>query len=121
MAERVWTCQRSVKKIKCGHKNPRRKQLCEKCGKRRPATKKPTHMAVLGTVTYEQCVDKWGEKCGICGAHRNPSGKRLARDHDHHTGELRGLLCTRCNRALPNWMDINWLENAIEYLKQPRI
>jgi hypothetical protein len=39
---------------------------------------------------------KQGFRCAICGD-TNPSGKRLALDHNHDTGKLRGLLCSRCN------------------------
>jgi len=38
--------------------------------------------------------------CAICS--KSPDGrfKRLAVDHDHKTGCVRGLLCSRCNRAI---------------------
>ena len=39
-----------------------------------------------------------GGVCAICG--RPPVGKRLAVDHNHETGAVRGLLCSNCNRAL---------------------
>jgi hypothetical protein len=77
-------------------------------------------MAVLAEMTYDQCVAKWGEQCGVCGAKRAPNGRRLNRDHDHKTGEMRGLLCTRCNRALPDWLDAEWLLAAHKYLERPR-
>lgn len=35
----------------------------------------------------------------MCGLH-NPDGRRLAVDHNHETGQIRGLLCSNCNRAI---------------------
>jgi hypothetical protein len=40
------------------------------------------------------------DKCGVCG--RPPGTRRLDRDHDHRTGEPRGLLCSRHNRMIDN-------------------
>jgi len=37
--------------------------------------------------------------CAICGG-INLSGTELDIDHDHKTGEMRGLLCNRCNQLL---------------------
>lgn len=36
--------------------------------------------------------------CAICGTHS--SDRRLVIDHDHDTGEVRGLLCPQCNSAI---------------------
>lgn len=86
------------------------------CLKTRPKRKEPAHKAVLRT-QYEIWVKEFGEVCGICG--RKPTAtRRLDRDHCHTTGDWRGLLCARCNRALPNWMDAKWLRNAIVYLER---
>jgi hypothetical protein len=103
----VWTCR------KCGQKWPRTSQLCT-CGAKRPAKRRPKHQLVLET-PYEWWVSKFGERCGICGRPPGPN-RRLDRDHDHKTGEARGLLCHRCNRALPDWITTDWLRKAILYL-----
>jgi hypothetical protein len=39
-------------------------------------------------------------------------------DHDHHGMFIRGLLCHRCNRALPAWMTADWLRAAAAYLEK---
>ena len=58
--------------------------------------------------------------CGICG--RLPSPKRrLDIDHDHREMFIRGLLCPRCNRALPTWITPAWLRAAADYLDRGRI
>lgn len=38
--------------------------------------------------------------CNVCKRHEKEFPKRLAVDHDHKTGEIRGLICTYCNRYI---------------------
>jgi hypothetical protein len=117
MTPRVWTCQRVSGGVKCSTVNPRIKKLCTGCGKPRPATKVASHKLVLGEMSYDKWVELFGEKCGICG--RSPSARRrLDRDHDHKSGNARGLLCARCNRALPSWVTVEWLLAAAAYLRK---
>jgi hypothetical protein len=55
-------------------------------------------------VEYDAMFNFQGGKCAACRkpeTARNQFGLlRLAVDHDHTTGKVRGLLCMRCNRAL---------------------
>lgn len=39
-------------------------------------------------------------KCAICGIHQDKLKVKLSVDHDHETGEVRGLLCYKCNTAI---------------------
>jgi hypothetical protein len=59
------------------------------------------------------------DKCRICGTTEAECPKgRLAIDHCHETGELRGLLCSKCNTAIGLLGDnCATLESAITYLK----
>src|SRR5208282_366221 len=55
-------------------------------------------------------------KCAICG---HPLIKANT-DHDHASGEVRGLLCARCNRALGRFGDsLILLLAAVAYLQSP--
>lgn len=58
--------------------------------------------------------ERQGGRCAICG--RKPK-RRLAIDHDHRTGEVRGLLCRDCNLALGLFGDdVRRLLAALAYL-----
>ena len=51
------------------------------------------------TVTlYNKLLKEQGGVCAIC--LRPPKTRRLAFDHNHRTGEPRGLLCWSCNYDL---------------------
>ena len=57
--------------------------------------------------------------CKVCSIHQSKLKRPLAVDHNHNTGEVRGLLCDRCNRALGLFGDSPFLlESALEYLKE---
>lgn len=52
------------------------------------------------------------KECVICG-----SDESLVVDHDHHTGQVRGMLCNRCNMGLGHFRDDpDLLEFARMYL-----
>lgn len=114
---RVWRCRKVTKGVKCGTLNLRVKQVCTTCGGPRPKPRQPAHRAVLDTMPYEAWEARYGASCGICGAFAT-ARRRLDRDHDHKTGLPRGLLCARCNRALPSWVTAQWLRRAAYYLER---
>lgn len=65
---------------------------------------------------YQQMLDRQDGRCAICG--NKPVTIRLAVDHDHTTGRVRGLLCRRCNRALGLWEgDPQKMRNLISYVR----
>jgi hypothetical protein len=63
---------------------------------------------------YDAMHDAQGGVCAICG--RPQKNKRLAVDHNHTTGKIRGLLCTTCNRALGYLENPDWRLKADAYL-----
>lgn len=73
----------------------------------------------LGPDDYAELVRRQGGKCAICRA--VPRTKRLAVDHDHKSGAVRGLLCSRCNHDLLGAArdSLELLTNAVAYLTHP--
>jgi len=66
---------------------------------------------------YLKMAKLQGHKCAIC--NKKPANKRLAIDHDHETGKICGLLCSKCNRALGYLNDDKeLLRKAISYLEK---
>lgn len=67
---------------------------------------------------YNAMLDEQDHKCAICGNEDEVEGRKLAIDHCHTTGKVRGLLCGKCNRGLGLFYDNqDLLNNAIQYLK----
>ena len=68
---------------------------------------------------YDELLALQIGRCAICRS--RPVSKRLAVDHDHHSGVVRGLLCKRCNHDLLGAAhdDVALLEAAITYLEAP--
>jgi hypothetical protein len=72
---------------------------------------------------FKLTVEKWATilgyqegKCAIC----SHALIKANTDHDHKTGEVRGLLCARCNRALGRFGDsLELLRSAVAYLENP--
>lgn len=72
----------------------------------------------LSPEQYMEILEAQQGKCAIC--REEPTTKRgLAVDHNHKTGQVRGLLCTGCNTALGSFKDSEEiLTSAIEYLRK---
>ena len=71
---------------------------------------------------YQAMRDYQGGRCYIC--RRLPGKRRLAIDHDHKTGEVRGLLCADsergCNHAiLGNITSVEMAQRIVDYLVDP--
>ncbi len=69
----------------------------------------------LSPDAYEALYQEQGKACAICGM---PSPKNpLHVDHDHATGQVRGLLCSRCNTLIGHAQEKTAvLERAAAYL-----
>lgn len=66
---------------------------------------------------FENMLKLQNNTCKICPTKHLDNNKSLHVDHDHETGEIRGLLCDKCNRGLGYFKDnADFLESAIKYL-----
>lgn len=60
---------------------------------------------------------------GVCLICREPPGpeETFHYDHNHETGEFRGLLCHLCNLGIGYFRDrVDLLESAVVYLEDPK-
>lgn len=95
----VGSCKRCVQKIK------RESDLERKFG--------------LTVKDYEELLESQGRACAVCGRLDDMFGRRLAVDHSHETGEVRGLLCGPCNMAIGLLGDnLRGVRRACRYLEK---
>ncbi len=116
--------------LRGGKRSPKsRKSKCKKCEIIRLAASydpnhyRDQHLKRSYGITlndYNQMLTEQNDCCAICGTD-NPGGKhgKFMVDHNHDTGEVRGLLCKRCNIAIGEFNDDpSILEKAVLYLRK---
>lgn len=76
-------------------------------------------------ITRDEYRKLWLSQGGVCAIcvqpERTARNRLLTIDHDHATGQVRGLLCSQCNRAIGLLGDSpEVIEAAARYLKENR-
>lgn len=67
---------------------------------------------------YASQYEKQNGCCAICFGQQEGKPKDFAIDHNHLTGQVRGLLCNPCNTSIGKFKeDVAIMQRAIEYLK----
>lgn len=75
----------------------------------------------LNQDSFNKILDSQGGKCAICGGGPTVYDVYVV-DHDHDTGETRGLLCSHCNSGLGSFKDATKImERAASYIKRSRV
>ena len=118
MAKRYFLCQG------CRTRVERVKRKCPVCGRARPKKRVPKHAITLQRDSYDfYCqiaADIHGvtdERCCVCGKPRNPE-RRHDRDHDHLTGNPRGLACVVCNKLMVHKLTLERARQIVGYLER---
>ena len=116
MAKRWWLCKG------CGQRWERTKQKCAVCIRKRPPARVPKHARTLRDDSYEvyKTVNETihgisDESCGVCRKPRSQE-RRHDRDHDHRTGNPRGLACHICNRVMVRELTLERAQAIVDYL-----
>lgn len=105
------------------------KQKCRESDRKRYKSKPEIFRAWNYKRNFGITIDEYNQmftlqegKCAGCSRHQSELSKRLAIDHDHDTGQIRGLLCQNCNRALGLVKDRpSVLVNLAGYLQNPPV
>lgn len=67
---------------------------------------------------YNELLSKAEGVCQLCGKNEEENGQALAVDHNHKTGEIRGVLCRYCNhRVVGRHTDPDLLRRMAVYLE----
>jgi len=101
------------------------KKYVHKWKSKNPDRERERNLAQFGLTIedYDAMHEAQDGLCAICKQPEtsNRDGKvyRLAVDHDHKTGKVRGLLCFKCNSAMGSFEKREIpLENVLKFLKE---
>ncbi len=88
-----------------------------------PAQLRSYHLRTLYGITvgdYERMLAEQGGGCAICSSSgTSKRNGRLHIDHDHDSGRIRGLLCSKCNSGIGQLQDDpTLLRAAAEYIER---
>jgi Recombination endonuclease VII len=85
------------------------------------ASTRRTTLAKYGVTPewYDAQLFKQGGHCALCPETKAPHRNFLFVDHNHTTGEVRGLLCYRCNMYLAALEVPGWMDAACGYISSP--
>jgi hypothetical protein len=79
---------------------------------------KKTGHAKVRAELYDLLLSKQDGKCAICQKSASSFTKRLCLDHNHATGEYRGLCCSYCNRyQVGKFKDHTVVRRIADYLE----
>lgn len=67
---------------------------------------------------YDRMFKNQNGKCKICKRHQDEFKQRLSVDHNHLTGKVRGLLCSKCNIALGTIENTKFYLKLLQYLEE---
>lgn len=90
---------------------------CRECNKLR--NKKWSYG--ISTEQYLKMFADQNGSCQICKRPQHEFKRALHIDHNHETGEIRGLLCPRCNTGLSYLENKEFVEKGYSYLNKKRI
>lgn len=112
--------------------NPTPQSECKECGVKR--SRKYYHKHTDGfrkkhlrykfglTIKdYDKLYNEQSGCCAVCEKHQSELKRALAVDHNHETGQIRGLLCSGCNPAIGALgadYGTDLLQKAIRYVEK---
>ena len=112
-------CKECAKQYQLNHKEKLKKQCKDWYKKNKNKVRNNALLRNYG-ITLDNYNDMFMNQrgcCAICGKHQAESTLSLSVDHSHKSGEIRGLLCGKCNHALGNVNeDTDILLSMVDYL-----
>ena len=82
----------------------------------------PGSTAEQAKINFNKLFTEQDGCCAVCNKHQSEMNRAISVDHDHETGQVRGLLCGACNRAIGILKDsADTLDKAATYLRRSKL